>query len=789
MNKASILISIFSLLTLFSAIPVLRADYQVQRVDFLSQMDLKINAAGPLLVMCDDERNRIIQVNTHTASVSVIDGATHKVVNIPIKSRVPQHFKMEALNLNPRTGDIYVIGNHSLHIVFPENQKATTIDTIQQYEMVAVNEKNGDAFLVGRESRFLAFVSLKTLKVKRIPWVNKVEKAVNLNATPPPPIRKVVCDSSLNRVVALDGFTATCQLFSASTGKFIKKRNLPVKAAARWHMAGYNDKTHHLYTVIETEKRQVIQALKLDVAGTKDIVVELPGFKEGVGITYNSIRDEIYIPYDNDPSVHVVQFKDKQALYEIKVPAFGNDATALDEKNALLYVSSWAYGEVEILDLKSRRMIKRIKETGIIPHMFSMAFNSKNGKLYIPIGATAVNGSFGTALTVLDPTEQEKKRNIHTGWAPVALTELQPGQGFMVFNSENQAAQVTPDGKSKIHQLPAQCRFVNNAVTAPDGTIQVSYGPHQSYWPTVYIWAARNGILGITPQPDLLHFYDRRIPRMAQQMAFDKNGVLYALQNNWGKEKQFLVTFPDAIRIPNLGSQRLVLEDDVSRETTQRILKYDPQRHWLYIVRTGETDDEPGILQILDLETKKTRLKYPTGRTPTDLLFDQENIFITNFDDNTITALNKDDYSVQKLKTDDKPFKLAMLNNILYCINHNSNTIQSFESSSTSKTFALPVTGKPSNLFSTGEFLVITSHSPTQLNIIAFHPQSTTFELIHTEKYPYGETTVDTNNSSFYMRGQFADGIYQLTQIKKDKTNCLWITDYLSGKLFIISRQ
>jgi len=788
MNKAVTLISILSIMMLFSAIPNLCADYRVQQVDFLSQLDQKINAAGPLLVMCDDARNRIIQVNTHTCSVSIIDGTTHKVVNIPIKSRVPQHFKMEALDINSRTGDIYVIGNHSLHIVFPDKTKTTTIDTLHQYEIVTVNEKNGDAFMVGRESRFLAFVSLKTLKVKRIPWVDKVEKAVNLNATPPPPIRKVICDSYLNRVIALDGYTATCHLFSASSGKFIKKRKLPVNAEARWHMAGYNNKTHHLYTVIETAKRQVIQALKMDVTGTKDTVVKLPGFKEGVGITYNAKRDEIYIPYDNDPSVHVVQFKGKQEVHEIKVPAFGNDATALDEKNDLLYVSSWAYGEVDILDLKNRRLIKRIKETGIIPHMFNMAFNSKNGKLYIPIGATAVNGSFGTAITVLDPKGQEKKRNIPTGWAPVALTELKDGQGFLVFNSEDQVAQVAPDGKFKIHRLPSRCRFVNNAVTAPDGTIQVSYGPHQSYWPTVYIWAARNGILGITPQPDRLQLYDRRIPRMAQQMAFDKNGVLYALQNNWGKEKQFLATFPDSIRIPNLGSNRLVLEDHVSRETTQRILKYDPQRHRLYIVKAGETDDEPGYLQILDLEAKKTKLKYPTGRTPTDLLFDQKNIYITNFDDNTITALNKDDYSVQKLKTDDKPFKLAMLNNILYCINHNANTLQTFESSSTSKRFALPVPGKPSNLFGTGEFLVITSHSPTQLNIIAFHPQSTTFELIHTEKYPYGETTVDTNNSSFYMRGQFADGIYQLNQIKKDKRNSLWITDYLSGKLFIISR-
>ncbi|NIM15582.1 MAG: hypothetical protein GTO45_26695 [Candidatus Aminicenantes bacterium] len=760
------------------------ADYQVKRVDFLADYGLNVNAAGPLMVTMDETRNRIILVNTNTSSISLIDGKDHSVTNIPVKNRVPQYLKMEALTIDKRTGNIYVIGSKSVHIVFPEKKNSVTIDTGEQYEMASVNETNGDAFLVGRESKFLAVVKLKTKKIKRFPWVDKTEKMINLNQTPPPPIRKVACDHSLQRVIAIDGYTSTFYLFSAKTGKLIKKRKIAVKGGTRWHWAGYNEKTHHLYTVIETDKREVNQALKLDVLHSSDTVVKLPGLTEGVGINYNDKRDEVYIPYDNHPSLHVVDFKNNGHVEEIKIPSYGNDASAIDRQKERIYVASWAHGEVEVVDLKTRKLIKRIKDVGIIPHMFNMAFNPNDGKLLIPVGATAVNGSFGAALTVVEP-QSETMSKIYTGWSPTALVEIRAKDGFLVFNSENQAAEVLIKENVNVKMFSLPCQFINNAIETRSDTIYVSHGPHQSYWPTVYIWAAKNGILGINP--DTMKFYDRRIPRMAHKMVVDKNGVFYALQNNWGKEKQFLLSLPDEIRIPLFNAMRVELEDFVTRETTQRILKYDENRHWLYIVRVGETDGEPGILQIFDPETRNILLKYPCGLTPTDLVFDNNTIYIANFDSNTIAAVNKDDFSVQKLKTGQKPFKLALVNNTLYCINHNDNSLQSFQKET--NTYPLPYPGKPGNLFSTGKRLIITSHTSSALYILSFHPREKSFKLVHKEVYPYGETTVDTNNTSFYVRGQFADGIFEINQIKQDKKGRLWITDYLSGKLFIFSEK
>lgn len=781
--------TLFVFVFLLSGFFILSAGYRVKTVDFLSRYGLKVNAAGPLLVTTDIARNRIILVNTDTSSISLINGMDYSVTNIPVKSRVPQYLKSEAMTVDTNTGNIYVIGNKSLHIVFPDKQTAVTVDTTEQYEMAAVDEKNGTAFLVGRQSKFLAMVPLKSGKVKHIPWVDHVEIMQNLNQTPPPPIRKVICDNELRQVAAIDGYTSTLYLFSADSGKLLKKRKLPVNGGARWHMAGYDQKTHHLYTVIETVERKVMEAVKIDVRGGKDTVVELPGLTEGVGVTYNPKREEVYVPYDNHPSLHVVDFKPginkEDRVFEIKIPSYGNDASAVDAANDILYVSSWGWGDVEVIDLKKRTFVKRIPDVGIIPHMFNMTFNPNSGRLIIPIGATAVNGSFGSALTILDPETGEMSK-IHTGWAPVDLVEIEPGGTFLVFNSEDEAAGVTPDGTVTFHPLP--CRFINAAVKTPTGNICLAYGPHQSYWPVVYIWAAENGILGI--QPDNMSFYRRRLPRMAHRMVLDKDGVLYALQNSWGKEKQFLAVLPDEVRSPNLGQMRLELEDTFQRETTPRLLEYDPQRHWLYIARVGETDDEPGTLQILDLETQKTLLKYPTGRTPTDLVFDDSFVYIADFDSDTVTAVKKDDFSVQKFKTGEKPFKLAVVNNTLYCINHNGRSLQAFGEEPGAFPLPFPQESvKPSNLSGTGSALIVTSHAPDALYILSFSPAEKTFTLIHKEIYPFGETTVDTDNSAFYLRGQFGDGIFELNQIKQDKTGGFRVTDYLSGKLFIISKD
>ena len=773
----------FGMVVLMGLFVFARADgYRVKTVDLLGEMGLEVNGAGPLLVRMDSERGRVVLVNTNTSSVSLIDSSSRKVRNIPIATRIPQYVKEEALAIDPASGNIYIVGNSCLHVVKPGSGSSVMIPTNDQYEMAAVNPGNGDAFLVGRETMMLAVVSVERQRVNYVRWVDWKQKMVNLNQTPPPPNRKVVWDSGLKRGVAIDGPTASMVLFSSS-GKILKRRKLPLEGGVetRWHFAGYNGDTHRMYLVRETGKRKVTSAIEIDTVAGMDRVVALPELSEAVGVRYNPKLDEVYIPYDNDPAVHAVSFDGDGEVAEIKIPTYGNDATAIDFERDLLYVACWAYAEVEVVDLKARRLVKRIRHLGILPHMFNMAFDPAHNKLIVPIGATAVNGSFGAALTFVNPVDNSVKK-VYTGWAPVDLVEKKDGGGFYVFNSEDQVAEVDASGNVEFVKLP--CSFPNQALSDKSGNVFVSYGPHQSYWPVVYIWGSKNGILGMYDR--MKEFYDRRIPRMAQAMALDKNGALVALQNNWGKEKQFLISFPDEIRSPNLGDMRIELDDDVIRETTQRLLKYDGEKHLFYLVRVGEADDEPGIFQVVDPAAKKAVQRLEVGRTPVDLVFDQDYIYVANFDDNSITKINTKDYSSTGLSTEKLPLRLAVVDGGLLVMNHGSGTLQFFGEKE--RSFKIPFPGQPDQMAVIGRKAIVTIHCSNALRIVAFDLDEERFELVHLLEYPFGETTVDTDNTAFYMRGQLADNIFGINRIVADSDGRIWISDYLAGKLFIIEK-
>jgi hypothetical protein len=84
---------------------------------------------------------------------------------------------------------------------------------------------------------------------------------------------------------------------------------------------------------------------------------------------------------------------------------------------------------------------------------------------------------------------------------------------------------------------------------------------------------------------------------------------------------------------------------------------------------------------------------------------------------------------------------------------------------------------------------VLTSHSENALFVVEFDPQTGSFSLLHKQEYPYGDTRFDTANVSFYVRGQFGDAVFYITEAKTDKEGRLWLTDFLSGKLFILERK
>ncbi len=759
---------------------------QVTEVDFLKGTGGGVNGAGPLLVRVDAARNRIVLVQTVTSSVSLIDGASMRVTNIPISTRVPQYLKNDALALRGKTGDAYVIGEKSLHVLFFGQARSVSFDTKKQYEMVAVEEESGNALLVGRASTSFAFLDLKKGSLRFIEAYEMEEPNIYVNASPMPPVRKCAFDSGLGIGLITDGFTNTLLTVSAGNGKILSRRAIPCEKGARWHWAGYNASSHALYAVIETQGRNVVQAVRIDARGTEDRTAALPGYTEGVGVNYNPARDEVYIPYDNHPVVHVVDFGHGGEVTEIKIPAYGNDASAIDLERDKLYVASWAFGEIDVIDLKSRTLERRVP-AGVLPHMFSMDFNPVTRDLYVPLGATAVNGSHGAAVTVFD-TEDFGKRKIVTGWAPVDLVQIPGDSAFIVFNSEDAFAVVDPSGVWKQEKLPVE--YPRFAAATPAKNIILSYGPHQSYWPTVYIWAAKNGLLEMEPKRievsggSLLNFqyFDRRIPRLAQGIVLDKKGGLWALQNSWGEENLMTAYFPEGIRM--FGPMtRIAFEEKIDRETLPRILKYDEAANLLYLVKLGEKEEDPGKCLIIDAETQKLVRMVETGITPTSLAFDSAAIYITNFDSHTLTRIDKKTYAAVSFNTGRKPLRVAEADGI-YVLNHGDNTLQRFGRKP--GLWKLKTPGAPDGLFCVGSRLVITSHAPDALYITAFDPATQKFTEMHRTRYPFGETTFDTNNSSFYTRGQFGDAIFDLNRFALDDRGRLWVTDFLAGKVFII---
>jgi YVTN family beta-propeller protein len=757
------------------------AKVEVVTVDFLAPAALAVNGAGPVLVRMDAFRNRLVAANTLTSSVSIIDCARGTVRNVPTGGRALQHLKAEAMTLRRKTGDVCLIGARCFSVVSAEAGTSTTVATGPQFESIAVDEATGNVFLAGRESRELGFYDARAGKLSALPWLETREDLVNLNATPPPPIRKVVAAPELGWIVGVDGFTSTFYIFDGRTGKTLNSRHVALTAGGRWHLAGYNEASHSLYLVVETNDRRVIEAAKLDVLTGEGTIVRLPEFTEGVGIVYNPARDEVYIPYDNHASVHVVDFREHGRITEIKIPAYGNDASAIDETNGILYVASWAHGEVDVVDLADQRLVKRITGLGIIPHMFAMAFNPNDGLLYYPKGATAVNGTFGAAVTVLDPAKQET-RKIRLGWAPIDLVEVPSRHGFLVFDSEDELADVHEDGRFETRRLPFD--YPVSAALDPEGNVYLSYGPHQSYWPVVYIWGAKDGILGIDARN--LRFYDRRIPRQAHAMAFDTAGTLYFTQNIWGKEEQMLGTLPDEIRLFEIGT-RITIPDTIERENSQKILRSDPVENRLYLLRVAEKDEDPSVLHVIDPAAKKDLRGIAVGRTAADLAFDERSIYVANFDSRSVSVVDKGTFAVREVPTGAGPLKLCALAGDVWVMNNLDRSIQRVKAGAA--VYRVPGEGRPDNIFPWNGALVVTSHSAKALEVYGFDPAAGRFTLLHRFEYPYGDTRFDSGNAAFYLRGQFGDAVFSLTNGRTAEDGRLWITDFLSGKLFILASR
>jgi DNA-binding beta-propeller fold protein YncE len=267
-------------------------------------------------------------------------------------------------------------------------------------------------------------------------------------------------------------------------------------------------------------------------------------------------------------------------------------------------------------------------------------------------------------------------------------------------------------------------------------------------------------------------------------MGVGTGGALFFTQNNWGREEQFIGTLPDEVRLFDPG-RRLRLEDEVEREITQRILEYDPDAGMLYLVRLGEKDDEPGLLQIIDPAAGRVTGRVPLGLTPTDLVFDRERIYASNFDSGNVTVIDKESLATETLETGPGPLRLCISAGKVYLVEHMGGEIRELSGSGIAE--MIPFDGSPDNVFDWNGRPVVSTHSAGEFTLAAFDPGSGSFETLIRSGYPYGDTSFDTNNVSFYVRGQYGDAVLDITKAATGTDGALRVIDFLSGRFFVIT--
>ena len=756
----------------------------VVEVDFLKGRGFKYNALGPHIVKVDPSHNRIIIACVNSSALAVYDSETDQTTTIPIGSRMPRRLHYLGVAVDPNSGLVYLAGDKKLIVVDPNRHQTAVTELPADFETVAVDPKTGKAFLVGRTTADLAIVSPGTEKPCLITWGDATPPLSWVAATPPPPIRNIVVDEKTRRVFVVDGIVPQLVSFHADDGKILTTRKLPIKNYARWHFAGFDPQNHWIYFALEDATRNSRQALRIDLRTTDDIVVDLPtGSSEPVGVNCSILRQEIYIPYDNNKHVHRVRFAPEIKVDSIAVPSFGMDASAVDEQNKRLFVTSWSQAALYVIDIVEGTLMQIVPDFPVYPHMNHLAFNPTDGKLYIPTGAAVVNGTFGASITVFNPNQNEFSRII-TGWGPVSLAQQPNSEAFYVFNSDRQFALVQPDGHTTYYNLPHP--YAHDAVRSLDQTrVYVAYGPHSSMWPAVYIGGTRNGIFTIGADP--LDIADRITDRLAHHIMVDHLDQIWALQNTWGTEHPFVSVFPAG----DENWERIMLPEKVENECIYRLLANDPESGRIYAGRLGDRSTEPGLVYVIDAKTHQVIDSVTVGLTPTDIgvLPGKNKLFITNFDSDSISIIDGASFRAEMKATDHKPFAIAVntKTNTVYVVNHLGNSLSIF--GDTEKVVALPEKAMPNNLIvdESRDRLFMTAHNSGHLKIYQYDPLSGNVITLFDYAYPYGEVKFDQANSAFGERAQWGDSIFKLTSMVIDSKGRLWVADYLAGKLWILS--
>jgi hypothetical protein len=124
------------------------------------------------------------------------------------------------------------------------------------------------------------------------------------------------------------------------------------------------------------------------------------------------------------------------------------------------------------------------------------------------------------------------------------------------------------------------------------------------------------------------------------------------------------------------------------------------------------------------------------------------------------------------------------LNCEIWVINHIKGTLQNITKSSE---IDIKNYGLVDNLYQWNKNVIVSVHTKNKFNLLSINPANGEIKELLTKDYHYGDTRYNTLNSSFYMDGQYGDAIFDICKMATDQNGNLWVTDFISGKVYIIS--
>jgi DNA-binding beta-propeller fold protein YncE len=143
------------------------ASFKIQEID--CKLDLKINSIGPVLMLVDSSRNRIITANALSSSVSVIDTRTHAVQNIPVAKRTVQFLKSESLYFLRGATAVNGVFGAAVSVFHPDSEKVKKIRT--GWAPIDLIEFDSTSFLVfNNEDQFCRIFANGTQKLHQLPF-------------------------------------------------------------------------------------------------------------------------------------------------------------------------------------------------------------------------------------------------------------------------------------------------------------------------------------------------------------------------------------------------------------------------------------------------------------------------------------------------------------------------------------------------------------------------------------------------------------------------------------------